>query len=231
MNQFAVIIPVLNRPQRVRPLLDSFYKAKKDSEIYFMVNEDDHEEIQAIRSTGAKHFVLPNDRRSWGKKINDGLRLTKEPWLLLGADDLNFFLDWEEQAQEYIKDFVGVVGTNDLGNAWTMKGITSTHPLVSRQYALETGTEDGEGICHEGYNHNYVDTELVLTAKKRNRYVHGFKCIIEHLHPVWGKGADDSTYRFGQSTMNIDRFTFLCRYREFKLSEGASPEEIQVFGK
>lgn len=98
-----------------------------------------------------------------------------------------------------------VVGTNDMGNSRVIAGNHSTHPLVHRDY-LACGTVDEVGIVlHEGYQHQFADDEFVQTAKVRRVYAHAFDAFVEHLHPNWGKGRDDATYRRGQAGFSADK--------------------------
>lgn len=101
---------------------------------------------------------------------------------------------------------VGVVGTNDLGNPRVIAGKTATHSLVTRAYVGEHGTVDEPGkVLHEGYQHNFCDTEFVETAKRRGAWAFAGDSVVEHLHPHWSKGDDDETYRRGQAGFEVDR--------------------------
>ncbi|MBK6887023.1 MAG: hypothetical protein IPH03_11765 [Tetrasphaera sp.] len=92
-----------------------------------------------------------------------------------------------------IKAGYKVVGTNDLGNRSTATGRLSTHTLVERTYVDRHGTIDEPGVlCHEGYWHEYVDNELIGTAKHRGVYGHARQAHVEHLHWLWGKRDRDA---------------------------------------
>ena len=99
----------------------------------------------------------------------------------------------------------GVIGTNDLGNATVMRGLHSTHPFVRRSYVEERGTIDEPGKCvHEGYSHQWVDTELIDTAKRRGQWAFAKHSHVEHMHPFWKKGTMDATYEQALSTSKED---------------------------
>lgn len=217
MPKLVVLVPVLNRPQRIWPLWDSFAKSTDvvDARMLFLVNKNDTEEIKILTDLLLDFHLVENDRVSWAKKINDGFSWTSEPLILLGADDLRFHTDWMDEVKKNL-DWNGVLGTNDLGNEATMRGQSSTHPIVSRSYIEKFGTEDEPGkILHEGYRHNYPDTELSDTAKKRGRYKHLINCIVEHLHPAWGKAEDDATYQLGRQYFEADRDLYFSRKQKF----------------
>jgi hypothetical protein len=214
----AVIVPVLNRPQRVRPLVDSFRAAtsEADARLYFVVQASDKAELAAIMEIGGMDILVVTDiDRSWAKKINRGYERTREPWLLLGADDLAFREGWVDVVRERLRVHPGVLGTNDLGNPNTISGSTSTHPLVRRLYADICGTVDARhAVLHEGYDHNYPDTELVETAKRRGLYLHAHDCVVEHLHPAWNKGTTDTTYLLGARRVREDSALFVSRGKQ-----------------
>jgi hypothetical protein len=48
---------------------------------------------------------------------------------------------------------------------------------------------------------------------KRNAWKHAPKCIIEHLHPAWGKANYDSIYQFGNSNWAHDEALYLSRLK------------------
>lgn len=219
----AVLVPVLSRPHRVAPLLESFRSATLaiDAELYFVVQRSDQEEIAAIHKCGANSIIVDDADRSWAKKINRGFMATSEPWLLLAADDLAFHIGWVDSVRDLLRTHPGVLGTNDLGNSATITGKSSTHPFVRRSYARVFGTADERGkILHEGYDHNFPDSELVQTAKARGLYAHERRCVIEHLHPLWGKGQHDPVYQLGQRNWDADQALFVQRCRDFGIGGG-----------
>jgi hypothetical protein len=94
-----------------------------------------------------------------------------------------------------------------------MAGDHATHLLISRDYVEKVGAGwDGPGVvCHEGYRHWFVDDEIVTAAKQRGQWAHAGMSIVEHLHPLWGKGKADYTYELGQSYADHDKAVYLRR--------------------
>ncbi len=194
MNELVILVPVLRRPWRVQPLLDSIEAATPEPHrTLFIVNDDDTAELEALTAAGARTLVVPAERRSFACKINDGYAATTEPWLFTAADDLHFRDGWFTRALTWATDTTGVIGTNDLCNQRTMTGAHSTHSLVRRSYIEErSGVVDQPNIVlHEGYPHEFCDDELIQTAMTRGVFVHAFDSIVEHLHPNVGKAEDD----------------------------------------
>lgn len=219
-----MLVPVLDRPQLVKPLLGSLQESTLRDQAdgwsvraLFIATAGDTRELKALEAAAAEYVVAPfagNVRGQYARKINHGLRVTNEQWLLLGADDLAFHPGWLRAAiNVHIRTGALVIGTNDLGNPTVMRGDHSTHPLVHRDYA-ELGTIDQPGILyHEGYDHNSCDVEFVETAKARAQFAFAADSHVEHLHRLWGKAPIDATYRKGLRNANADRKLMLSRRR------------------
>ena len=204
MSDLVVLVPVLNRPHRVRPLIESFNASGAPGYLRFIVHHRDRAEWQALMDADACFTI--GEASSWPEKINLGYRGRVEPWLLLAADDIHFHPGWWE-ATELLRDAgYGVIGTNDLGNPAVLRGTHTTHALVSRRYIDEKGgTVDGPGtVIHEGYRHWFCDNELVETAKARGQWAFCRESIVEHLHPYYGKAPHDATYALGEKHRHED---------------------------
>jgi hypothetical protein len=171
--------------------------------------------IEELEARGEQLFVIPGPRPGdYARKINVGFRKTTEPLVFLGASDLLFHPGWFEAATAQLADGIGVVGTNDLGSPRVMAGDHSTHSLVTREYVERFGTIDCPGkVLHEGYEHEYVDDELVLTAKHRGAWAFAADSHVEHLHPSWGKAPSDAMYSQQRRRMHRGRRVFQRRQR------------------
>lgn len=216
----AILVPVLGRPKRVAPLLKSIAEATSiDHTILFLTDSEDLEEREAIHAAGAGDSEIACGG-SYAKKINLGLSSTSEPLIFFAADDLHFHPGWAEAAIAKLEDGIGVVGTNDLGNPRVIAGETATHSLITRAYAA-LGAIDGGPLLHEGYTHNFVDTELVETARARHAFAFAADSHVEHLHPYWGKGDADETYSRGEHYFHVDRSRYRRRRQLWETSRSA----------
>lgn len=191
----AILVPMLGRPHHIAPLLDSIRATTDGARVVFLCSPPDAEVHAEIDAAGEQRIMIdgpmPGD---YARKINVGVAATDEPLIFTGASDIRFHDGWLEAACAQLADGIGVVGTNDLGSQRVMAGVHSTHSLVTRSYA-ELGTIDEPGkLLHEGYPHEFVDDELVATAKHRNAWAFAADSIVEHLHPSWGKAPTDATY-------------------------------------
>lgn len=210
----AVLVPVLGRPDRVAPLLDSLRAATPvDFTVWFLADPDDQDELDAVTAvaSGSVHLAAPGG--NYAAKINHGVRMTHEPLIFLGADDLDFHPGWFDKARAHLRAGAQVVGVNDLCSARVKAGQHATHFLMTRQYA-ELPTIDGRpGPLCEIYDHSCVDDELVATARHRAALAFATDSIVEHLHPDVRKAEWDDTYRRGRARIREDRNIFRSRER------------------
>jgi glycosyltransferase involved in cell wall biosynthesis len=216
MTQITILVPVLNRPQNAMSLVESIRAhTLVPHQILFLCSPGDNEQALACVETGADADIVgfENGPGDWAKKINHGFNISYSEFCLLGADDLRFHPGWDTEALRIADETgAGVIGTNDLGNATVMRGMHSTHPLVRRAYVDEQGTIDEPGKClHEGYAHQWVDNELIVTAQMRKQWAFAALSHVEHMHPYWKKGKMDATYEKALSTSKEDNALFRSR--------------------
>lgn len=209
MTALAILIPALRRPQNVEPLVRSIHETTPDPwRAVFICDPTDFPQQHAAYDAGCDVMLIPGN---YAQKINAGVRVSDEPLIFLGADDLRFHPSWLEAATAKLTDGIGVVGTNDLGNPRVIAGHHATHSLVTREYA-ERGTIDEPGkLLHEGYPHEFVDDEFIATARKRNAFAMAPDSIVEHLHPHWGKGPTDALYEAHRQRMRAGARIFRRR--------------------
>ena len=222
MTELAVLVPVLNRPQNVAPLVESFLVGcPEDSQLWFIVNANDYDEYGEVREHRGKRVdYLFADGTTWASKINRGTDcVSSADWYLCAADDVTFTPGWWEATKELRDDErIGVIGTNDsttgTGNPRVLAGEHTCHPLVRRSYIETCGTIDTPGLAvHPGYQHWCVDDELVWTAKLRNAWAFCRDAVIEHHHPFWkpNEVAWDDTYAKGDANKEADMALWLYR--------------------
>lgn len=228
--EVVIVVPVLGRPHRIVPLMESGAAATPEPyRLLFVATGNDQDEVAALQAAGADHLVRPGARVSgeYARKINLGAQESDEPLIFTGADDLVFHPGWLAAAKRRLGPSsqwmehplpadaeIGVVGTNDLGNPDVIKGVHSTHSLVTRTYMDEQGTMDGPGaIYNVAYDHNYCDIEFVETAKARSAFVHAADAVVEHFHPSWEKAKGDATYELGLANWLDDQRLWRRRRR------------------
>lgn len=211
-----VILPVFQRPQRAAFVLHSLAASEREVKLrpLFMVSFGDETELRAVKQTGADFVQLFEGRRcgDYARKINLGAALTLEPWVFTGADDVAFEPGWADVAIAFAeKSGLRAIGVNDLGRWAKHKQPPATHFLVARSYLTEGTADERDVIFHTGYDHNYVDTEFMETARSREAYGYCAAAVVEHMHPVWRKGRRDPVYALGQRHTKEDYNHYLKR--------------------
>ena len=210
MSELVVLVPVLKRPHRVAPTLESIQATVPGARTLFIPDPDDDPERAAIRACGADELPVEG---GYARKINAGVAATSEPLLFLGADDLDFKPGWFEAATAKLREGAEVVGVNDL--VQRPHRTHATHFLMTRAYA-ERPTIDGSPgdrahPLHEGYTHWFIDDELIATARHRGKYAYAPEAMVEHMHYAGGKAPDDETYFRGREHRFRDQQLFRGR--------------------
>lgn len=212
----AVIVPALNRPGNVPRFMHSLRASTGLATAYWICDEDDHDQIAAVKDHGGTVIINDAPHRSFACKANVGYRHTTEPWMLLVGDDVVFRPGWYDRAVRAAGSRFHMVATNDGGNEAVLAGEHATHPLIRRTWVDEHGASwDGPGtVCHEGYRHWWVDSEWTAVARLAGAFVYAPDAVVEHLHPQFGKSDMDDTYRKGASNKERDERLFRQRLRK-----------------
>lgn len=214
-SDLAIIVPMLGRPHRVAPLLDNIRQTTPGALVLFALTPGDIAVRKEVDRNGGQRIEVPRrPAGDYARKINEGYRATTQPYIFTAADDLRFHPLWYQAAVTpmFRSDIrVGVVGTNDLGSPRVMAGDHSTHSLIARWYADLGTVDEPRKIYHEGYIHEYVDDELVGTAKKRGAWAFAVDARVEHLHPDWGKAPNDPQYAKQRGRMRQSRALYQRR--------------------
>lgn len=212
-----VLVPVLHRPRNVAPFMASLRASTSLATAWFICDPDDVVEQEEVRRHGGKILQAYG---SFGQKVNFAWRTLDKhaPWTFIVGDDVLFHEGWLDHAQhEAHRRGLAVCATNDLANWRVMAGQQGTHLLIDSRYIEERGASwDGPGvICHEGYRHWYVDTEIVDVAKQRDTFGVALTSVVEHLHPMTGKAEHDAVYELGEQRKDADRQLYRRRSRKY----------------
>ncbi len=218
----AVLCPVLNRPENVWPLVESFAANTPvgAANLYFVADDDDTAELEAIAYVGADRLAATRGS-TYAEKLNAGLEQTTEPWVLCIGDDVRFHDGWLDQAKKLSGEF-DVIGTNDspngIKNPKVANGSHADHFFVRRNYIEDYGASlNGPGVlAPEEYRHWYVDKEIVGLARARGVFAPCLDSIVEHLHPGYDGREDlrkdDPTYMLAVTHAEEDEETFSQRW-------------------
>jgi len=195
-----ILVPMLGRAHLVGRLSGSIaHSTRTPFRLLFICSPGEPEVIEVCRAHGealvAKWEPGPGD---FARKINWAFDLSDSEWIFQGASDIVFRPGWDKEALRIAgRSGRGVIGTNDLHNPGVLKKITSTHTLFRRDYIERFGgTVDDTGrVFCELYDHQFVDTEFIETAKARHQFAFAQRSLVEHIHPYFFKDVDlDTTY-------------------------------------
>lgn len=222
MPDLDIFVPVLGRPHRAEPFMESLAESEPgDVRVTVVVSSWDHETAVAwtvvMRELGGRGIaarlgvhVLDAEPGSFAQKCNYAFQATAgpdpAPWLMLCGDDVAFHLGWWDAFTEHTSGAWSVIGTHTMG---PIPDGGTPHPILRRSYVDMVGAGwDGPGVlCHEGYRHNYVDIEIAHAAQDRGTWLYPTDrpIEVEHLARYQHKAPDDETYRISDRTVAADR--------------------------
>jgi hypothetical protein len=210
----VVLVPLLHRAHRFPVMAASLAATCPEAALLYCATPGDAAVLAALDEVRARYILVPHSPvGDYARKINAGVVATTEALLFFGADDIVFQPGWWQAATAQLGPNIGVVGTNDCRSPRVITGAHSTHFLVTRSYVATHGTIDEAGkALHEGYPHEYVDDELIGTARYRQAYGHAGDAHVIHEHPNWSHGvAMDELYLAQPARMRAGRPLFLRR--------------------
>lgn len=220
----TIAIPMLGRAAEVERLVANAEAATATPyELLFIVSPTDEAVRGAVEDAGLEPLVVPwePERADYARKINHAFAETTAPWFFMGASDITFGPGWDTVAINYgERTGAGVIGTNDMASPYVRSGKGATHILIRRAYIEEfgSGTFDRSGlVLCEQYDHQYVDNELVETAKIRGRWVFARGSKVKHAHPHWKTAEMDETYEKAFRETREDRSLHFMRMKKIKV--------------
>ena len=177
----AILVPSLNRPQRLRFAIDNIHaNTPEDHRILFCVSDEESKRILEEQGEWFLDDSDDEDRRyvtRMNKLVHEPLALECDA-LFFGSDDVIHHDGWLGEALKELEGFSCVV-VNDGHNP------NGTQALIRTEYLAHAVFDAPGDAFHGGYQHNFADTEQHFTAYKRNQYARAMGSHVEHLHPIW----------------------------------------------
>lgn len=221
MIDIAVLIPTYGRSKKLNSVVKNFYKYSKISNLYFIIDPEDTESVEWLKTSNQKGFIVSGE---YVEAINFGYKNTTEPYIFCGADDIEFTKDWDIKLVKNFEDEdINITGGID---DWicSRAGIHISHPLVRREYIKKIGGCLGQkdAIYYSGYKHYHCDIELEQVAWSRGCIKVDEKVTIKHNHFVNNKVENDATYQRSYQMLRADTELYNLRKKhfEFWLTEG-----------
>lgn len=200
MRELLVVLPTRNRPQNVIQFLDAFERTRTWADLAVVADEDDPGTLARLQPPWADWLdVLVLPRSSTATKVNAAAlpgSKTHRAVMFLGDDNVCRTEGWDEQIIEALEtpwDYErtgppgsGFVYVNDLGGR---EEIIACNMVISSDIIDALGYFDQPSM-----NHFRVDNVWQDIARATTGLTYLPDVIIEHLHPVLGKGRNDQLY-------------------------------------
>ena len=206
----AILIPSLNRPQRLLPTIEAIHtNTPQPHKIMFCVS--DRESMDMLDKAGEWFLSDANDDdHRYVTRMNKLVRhLDGADTIFFGSDDVIHHDGWLTAALRVMAEGFDLVVVNDLHNA------SGTQALMNRRYLSKAVFDAPGDAFHAGYMHNFADNEQHFTAYKHGTYARAMDSLVEHLHPLFRSHNSipwDETYRVGAMN-NWDRDERLFKER------------------
>ncbi len=216
--ELIIFVPTRGRPENAIRLESAFSKTKRgDTDVVFLASVDDPEFYRYADISGLLNIWYVNPKiRGFTEPLRQGLSmLAKAPTLdpyavgFMGDDHYPQSVGWDVAYLENLQDMgTGFVYGNDLGQGQNIPTqIAMTYDIVKTLGYMTP----------PGIKHLWADTLWLDWGQAIDKIRYLPATIIEHLHPAWGKTAQDPGYDFsGSSTLNNEDF---AAYLEYKISQ------------
>ena len=208
----SIIVPTLNRPNKLKRLLETIDKT---------ANYPSYEVIVKHDKFGKENQGVPN-------LIKEGVKESKGELVMFLGDDVIpqpdfLILAVLKMHKEFGEEMDGLVGLNDL---YWIGGEVYTHWLASKKLLPYLGD-----FFHTGYHHTGCDNELTERCKKIGKAVWCEEAKVYHDHPVQDGWKDmDKTYKLAYQRDRVihDKELLKKRSKElgFELRENFTKPKI-----
>ena len=190
----AIIVPSRHRPHNIKELQQSLIDTETMSRLFVVVDEDDENirDYYDLENNFTEVLTFERGRKGMADPLNNAARqlVTDERWeyfIFVGDDHRPRTLQWDKVWRINLDDLVtGLVYGDDLFQREQLPtAIGMTRSIV----------EELNGMIPEGFAHLYLDNFWLRLGQDLNAIRYLPETVIEHLHPVTGKGDWDAGYQ------------------------------------
>lgn len=175
----AILVPSLNRPQNLRPLIANIHA--NTPEEHFLLFAVSDQQSKTILDEEGEWYLDDSDveDRRYVTRMNKLISYIADAQsIFFGSDDVVHHPYWLSNALAVMDKGPSVVVVNDMHNP------NGTQAVVRSTY-LRRAVFDAPGLAfHPGYRHNFADNEMFFTAMRRGEYARSHGSFVEHLHPI-----------------------------------------------
>ena len=195
MTTMAIIVPSRGRPQSIAELVKSLEETKTSSSLYVVIDEDDPtlEEYKKLSvELEFNYMITEREGKGMAKPLNKAAKfLSDAGWYdhfcFLGDDHRPRTIDWDMQL------------VNKLD--WMETGLAYGDDLLQGEQLPTAVAMSGNivkalgGMVPPNMIHLYLDNFWLQLGRDLDAICYMPEVVIEHLHPVAGKGEWDDQYR------------------------------------
>lgn len=222
-----VVIPTLNRQDKLMNCLNSIRKAKKDYDIRVHIYFSEVNELLYFKAFTREYWI--NCYRMINYRVpnfwNHHLQKMKADAMLCANDDILFKEDTIDKIYEFFfnhcPDFDKIVGMNQE-NLPQGEGKHYAFMIIGSKFADRF--PERKCWCPDYYRF-YADQELGIYADKLGKFKYCPEIKIIHLHPAFNKELLDNTHKEVRKYWKQDRDTFVKR-QSLKLLWGENYERM-----
>jgi hypothetical protein len=205
-SKIAVLIPTLGRAERLAELVENLHAATKAAHrVYLIMERNDFASIGVARSLDA--ISVLGRFGSCAAAVNEGYRVSVEPFFAVANDDVCFHDGWDTAALAHFDDRVQIVGLNDGS------GDCKCFSIARRSYIEKhSGVFDRPNNVYHEYTSQCPDTEFAFYAQLRGVWADAPGAVLEHIHWRFGKAdADHPNYIKARQSNEADLAVYAQR--------------------
>jgi hypothetical protein len=190
----AIIVPSRHRPHNIKELQQSLIDTHTMSRLFVVIDEDDEtlDQYLSLENNFTEVLTFERGRKGMADPLNNAARqlVTDERWeyfIFVGDDHRPRTFQWDKVWRTNLDDLVtGLVYGDDLFQREQLPtAIGMTRNIV----------EELNGMIPEGFAHLYLDNFWLRLGQDLNAIRYLPETVIEHLHPIAGKGDWDAGYQ------------------------------------
>jgi hypothetical protein len=211
-----VVIPTLNRKQKLIDCLESIIIARRSEPVTVYVYFSKKEELDYFKDKYKTYDWIKHkmtDYKKCSSFWNSHLNRMKADAMCYLNDDVMLYPDTIERIKttylEQFSDFDGVLGICQA-NIPIEKCVKSAFGVIGKKYAERF---PNKGVFCPDYARFYGDAELQMFAESINKFYFTEDVKLIHRHPEFSKGKDD-THRKVREFKEIDTVNFNKRRRK-----------------
>lgn len=190
MTSLAVIVPSRGRPQNIKDLIYAMNQTKTTADLWVVCDEDD-QELAGYQALGIENLLIfDRTQKGMARPLNLAVRSILQShkyshFAFLGDDHRPRTMYWDLDFTNVLDQGLGMVYGNDLFQGENLPTAIGMHGTIVREL---------NGMVPEGLFHLYLDNFWKQIGLDIGALTYLPETIIEHMHPLAGKGQIDQGY-------------------------------------